>query len=180
MTWETWPRPGGKLCPCPGGPAGSSISQIGAGMAPPPAKHWGSLLQYCQRGAILQLLSNSDFVRNLGLSADILDEAGLPQPVLWNRNYFLRFRFRLLKSYDSGSDFEKVTVPVPTFDKLQFLFRFWLLTSYGSGSGSISRPEKANEKKWKNLAFLASKLHKFHQMYCKMWMKKMLNEENQI
>ncbi len=26
-------------------------------------------------------------------------------PVLWNRNYFLRFRFRLLKSYGSGSDF---------------------------------------------------------------------------
>ncbi len=27
--------------------------------------------------------------------------------VLWNRNYFLRFRFRflLLKSYGSGSDF---------------------------------------------------------------------------
>ncbi len=46
-------------------------------------------------------------------------------PVLWNRNYFLRFgfRFRLLKSYGSGSDFRKsygsgsyfrkVTVPVP-------------------------------------------------------------------
>ncbi len=42
---------------------------------------------------------------------------------LWNRNYFLRFRFRLLKSYGSGSDFWKsygsgsyfwkVTVPVP-------------------------------------------------------------------
>jgi hypothetical protein len=26
-----------------------------------------------------------------------------PLPVLWNRNYFLRFRFRLLKSYGSGS-----------------------------------------------------------------------------
>ncbi len=46
-------------------------------------------------------------------------------PVLWNHNYFLRFRFRFLKSYGSGSDFWKsfssgsgsyfwkVTVPVP-------------------------------------------------------------------
>ncbi len=35
--------------------------------------------------------------------------------MFWNRNYFLRFRFRLLKSYSSGSD----------FDKLRFLwFRF--------------------------------------------------------
>ncbi len=33
--------------------------------------------------------------------------AGLQIPVLWNRNYFLRFRFRLLKSYGSGSDFRK-------------------------------------------------------------------------
>ncbi len=34
---------------------------------------------------------------------------------LWNRNYFLRFRFRLLKSYGfgSGSYLWKVTVPVP-------------------------------------------------------------------
>ncbi len=32
-----------------------------------------------------------------------------------DRNYFLRFRFRLLKSYGSGSgsDFWKVMVPVP-------------------------------------------------------------------
>ncbi len=35
--------------------------------------------------------------------------------VLWNRNYFLRFRyrFRLLKSYGSSSDFWQVKVPVP-------------------------------------------------------------------
>jgi hypothetical protein len=46
----------------------------------------------------------------------------LRKEVLWNRNYFLRFRFRfrLLKSYGSGSvsDFRK---------------------SYGSGSGSYFR-----------------------------------------
>ncbi len=43
-------------------------------------------------------------------------------PALWNRNYFygsgsdfwkLWFRFQLLKSYDSGSYFWKVTVTVP-------------------------------------------------------------------
>ncbi len=46
------------------------------------------------------------------------------QPVLWNRNYLLRFRFWLLKSYGSGSGSGsnfwkvKVPVPVPTFDKV--------------------------------------------------------------
>ncbi len=39
---------------------------------------------------------------------------------MWNRNYFLRFRFRLLKSYGSGSGSD-----------------FW--QSYGSGSGSYFR-----------------------------------------
>jgi hypothetical protein len=34
--------------------------------------------------------------------------------------------------YGSGSDFRKVMVPVPTFEKLWF--RFQLLKSYGSGS----------------------------------------------
>jgi hypothetical protein len=53
-------------------------------------------------------------------------------PALWHRNFFLRFRFRLLKSYGSGfgSDFEK----------LWFRCRFVLLKSYGSGSSTISRP----------------------------------------
>ncbi len=42
------------------------------------------------------------------------------KPVLWNRNYLLRFRFWLLKSYGSGSDFWKVMVPVPvpTFERV--------------------------------------------------------------
>jgi hypothetical protein len=44
--------------------------------------------------------------------------------VLWNRNYFLRFRFLLLKRYGSGSDFWKIMVPVPTFEKFRFRFRF--------------------------------------------------------
>ncbi len=44
--------------------------------------------------------------------------------VLWHRNYLLRFRFWLLKSYGSGSgsgpNFWKVLVPVPvpTFEKV--------------------------------------------------------------
>ena len=40
--------------------------------------------------------------------------------VLWNRNYLLRFRFWLLKSYGSGSNFWKVMVPVPvpTYEKV--------------------------------------------------------------
>jgi hypothetical protein len=52
--------------------------------------------------------------------------AALLRAALWNRNYFLRFRFRLLKSYGSGSNFGKVMVPVPvpTFEKLWFQFRF--------------------------------------------------------
>ncbi len=41
--------------------------------------------------------------------------------VLWNRNYLLRFRFRLLKSFGSGSSSD-----------------FWKSYSYGSGSGSGS------------------------------------------
>ncbi len=70
---------------------------------------------------------------------------------LWNRNYFLRFRFRLLKSYGSGSgsNFWKVMVPVPTYEKFRFR------------SSSISRRKKANFSKKmliKILPFLLSKL----------------------
>jgi hypothetical protein len=36
---------------------------------------------------------------------DFVYRKQLEMPVLWNRNYFLRFRFRLLKSYGSCSDF---------------------------------------------------------------------------
>jgi hypothetical protein len=49
----------------------------------------------------------------------VLGSVNLLKPVLWNRNYILRFRFRLLKSYGSGSGsgsssyLRKVTVPVP-------------------------------------------------------------------
>jgi hypothetical protein len=61
------------------------------------------------------------------------------KPVLWNRNYFLRFRFRLLKSYGSASVFCKVMVPVPVpyLDYKKQIFQ---------------------KKIWKNFAFLHSKL----------------------
>jgi hypothetical protein len=45
------------------------------------------------------------------------------QPVLWNRNYFLRFWFRLLKSYGSDSDFCQVTVPVLYRDHKKHCFQ---------------------------------------------------------
>jgi hypothetical protein len=48
--------------------------------------------------------------------------------------------------YGSGSDFRKVIVPVPTFEKLCFRFWFPLLKSYGSGSGA--------KNVGKNFAFL--------------------------
>jgi hypothetical protein len=110
--------------------------------------------------------------------------ANLPPAVLWNCNYFLRFRFRfwLLKSYGSGSDFWK---------------------SYGSGSGSyfwkvavavpVPVPVPAPYLYHKKPIFLkkfVSCLHiklfykekdyKYQQIYCKMWKKKMLSEGNQI
>jgi len=46
-----------------------------------------------------------------------------PSCVVWNRNYFLRFQFLLLKSYGSGSG-------------------SYFLPSYGSGYGSGSTSQK--------------------------------------
>ncbi len=65
---------------------------------------------------------------------------------------FLRYRFLLLKSYGTGSDFWK---------------------SYGSGSGL----QILQEKFWNFFAFLPTelfykeKVYKFQQIYCEMWMK---------
>jgi hypothetical protein len=106
-------------------------------------------------------------------------------PALWNRNYFLRFRFLLLKSYGSGSGFGS---------------DIW--KSYGSDSGSyfwkirvpvpvpapyLDHKKQIFQKNFGNfLAFLHSKLfykekvYKFQQIYCKMWIKKIVNEGNQI
>ncbi len=90
------------------------------------------------------------------------------------RNYFLRFRFRLLKRYGSGSDFWKsygsgsyfwkVTVPVPApylYHKKP-IFRKKFVSSLHSK------------------LFYKEKDYKYQQIYCKMWKKKMLNEGNQI
>ncbi len=84
-----------------------------------------------------QLSAITTFLLALGAIARIFTSIqvtlGHFQTVLWNRNYFLRFRFRLLKSYGSGSgsgsDFWKSCgspVPVPTLEKFRFRFRFQL------------------------------------------------------
>jgi hypothetical protein len=96
--------------------------------------------------------------------------------VLWNRNYFLRFRFWLLKSYGSGSDFWKsygsgsyfwkVTVPVPVpapylYHKKQIFLKKFVSSLHSK-------------------LFYKEKDYKYQQIYCKMWKKKMSNEGNQI
>ncbi len=59
---------------------------------------------------------------------------------LWNRNYFFRFRFWLLKSYGSGSDsdFWHVTVPAPVPDlvsrPLIAVFKFFFFNITGTGT----------------------------------------------
>ncbi len=99
---------------------------------------------------------------------------------MWNRNYFLRFRFRLLKSYGSGSDswksygsgsgsyFWKVTVPVPVPVPAPYLYH----------------KKQIFLKKFvsflHNKLFYKEKDYKYQQIYCKMWKKKMLNEDYQI
>jgi hypothetical protein len=104
------------------------------------------------------------------------------KPVLWNSNYFLRFRFRfrLLKSYGSGSvsDFWKimVPVPVPTFEKVQFRFRFQLHIYVYKKQIFLTKFASILHSK----LFYKEKDYKYQQIYCKMWKKKMLNEGNQI
>jgi hypothetical protein len=74
---------------------------------------------------------SADFCLSGQVSQIMYNRYGIEKkPALWNRNYFFQFRFRLLKSYGSGSGFNflKVMVPVPTFEKLRFLFRFQLHT----------------------------------------------------
>ncbi len=99
------------------------------------------------------------------------EQIELPQvrsAVLWNRNYLLRYRSRLLKSSGSGADFWQVTVPAPGHKKqikkkLEKILPFYIVNFY-----------------FKNkLKYKFKKIYQFYQIYCKMWMKKMLNEGNQ-
>ncbi len=100
--------------------------------------------------------------------------------MLWNRNYFLRFRFRLLKVMVPVPvpTFEKVMVPVlvPTFVKFRFRFQLQLHI--------YTIKSKFFLKKF--FPFLHSKLfykekdYKYQQIYWKMWKKIFLNEGNQI
>ncbi len=85
-------------------------------------------------------------------------------PALWNHNYVLRFRFlfrfRLLKSYGSGSYFWKVTVPFPVqapyldYKKQIFQKIFWNFFAFLDG-------KLLNKEK----------VYKFQEIYCNMWMK---------
>ncbi len=122
--------------------------------------YWLSLWFYNQKGRKLYKYVNkrdihlkiiatheilADFKENYYFRKHLLENA-----VLWKRNYLLRFRFWLLKSYGSGSGsvsnfwkvvpvpvpipiFEKVTVPVPVpipasyLDHKKQIFFFFLL-----------------------------------------------------
>ncbi len=116
----------------------------------------------------------------------------------------LAIRILISNSVVEPQLFFTVPVPVPTFEKL--LFRFQLLKSYGSGSGSgsyfwkvtvpapapVPAPYLDHKRKFFKqnfgnfFAFFLGKVfykenvYKFQQFFCKMGMKKMLNEENQI
>ncbi len=98
--------------------------------------------------------------------------------VLWNRNYFLRFRFRLLKSYGSGSgsDFWK------SYGSGSYFWKVTVLVSVRFLLHIYTIKMQIFLKKF--VSFLHSKLfykekdYKYQQIYCKMWKKKMLNEGN--
>jgi hypothetical protein len=92
-----------------------------AWLSPPatPALISCPVLQYIKCIKIIQLLciymslfqfgkSGSDPHRNAKPNTDPyrreMPDPDSHQTALWNRNYFLRFRFLLLKSYGSGSD----------------------------------------------------------------------------
>ena len=105
----------------------------------------------------------------------------LKKPVLWNRNYLFR-----------GSDFWKVLVPVPvpTFEKLVPVpvptFEKVTVPVPVPAPYLDHKKQIFKKKIWTFLDFLHSKLfykekvHKFQQIYGKMWMKKMFKEGNQI
>ena len=63
-----------------------------------------------------ELVVVSDTGDSTELSEDNLDSGKtlMLKAVLWNRNYFLRFRFRLFTSYFSGSGSASKKDPVPT------------------------------------------------------------------
>jgi len=85
------------------------------------------------------------------------------EAVLWNRNYFLQFRFRLWKSYGSGS-------------------KFW--KRYGSGSYlwkvTVPGPYLDYEKQIFSNKFLNFFCLFTVQIYCKLWSKIILDKGKQI
>ncbi len=141
------------------------------------AERHGAVLNIKRRamrvGFCLIFLRHSNTVVIYNLASQKLKNLQRPyrKSVLWNRNYFLQFqfRFRLLKSYGSGSDFWK---------------------SYSSGSGSyfwkvtvpvpVPTPYLFHKKQIflkKFVSFLHSKLfykekdYKYQHIYCKMWFR---------
>ncbi len=65
----------------------------------------------------------SVFCRLGHLSSQLPLTLSLKKAALWNRNYFLRFRFRILKSYGSGSGSTIWKVLVSGYD-----YYFWKVT----------------------------------------------------
>jgi hypothetical protein len=131
------------------------------------------------------------FFGNAG-SGSVYNENGTTTLVQGPLYFFQQRCGTVIIFYGSGSDLRKVMVPVPvpvpTYEKLWFRFRFQLifLKSYGSGSSSKSRPLKANFSKiileFFCLFYIVSCFtrKKCQQNYCKMWMKKILNEGYEI
>jgi hypothetical protein len=80
---------------------------------------------------------------------------------------FLRFRFRLLTSYGSGSDFNRFRFRFLFRFRLRFPLRIWTIKSTVFTNIFV-----------KNLVFLNSKLFNkekidnFQRIYCKMWMQR--------
>ncbi len=74
----------------------------------------------------------------------------------------------------SCSDFWKVTFPVLTSYKLRFWFRIYTINS------KVRKKIGKKSYLFTLEAFYKEKPDKFHQMFCKMWMKRMWNEENQM
>jgi hypothetical protein len=74
--------------------------------------------RYCRVASKLHAHRLSKTGLGRGHAEALLVQGEHLQPALWNRNYFLRFRFRLLKSYGSGSNYLKVVVPVYKFQQI--------------------------------------------------------------
>jgi hypothetical protein len=73
-----------------------------------PLKHFRDKIDLCEKGDKItrfdRVIGNK-ITKYASFSSMREINKQLKKSALWNRNYFLRFRFRLLKSYGSGSNF---------------------------------------------------------------------------